>query len=244
MASVVSAATVFEDSFPGTTLDASKWAVATSGGNPAVAQNGSEAVGTEFAFVYAYGDTAATTPAYASMTTQNSFSIGSGLKVTTQLLFPAWATGQNNYDTDWHKRPSFDILNAATGTEQMVVYAAFSNNAWGGLVYTAYPNGGAMQSHNTPEGVATGSGLLLETTLYTNSFTSKIYNSSMVLVDEWSGTYDTISSIKLRYMAREVATWPASCVIGDNVMIESVPEPFTLGFLTLGGLWGVWKRKR
>ncbi len=207
-----------EDSFPGTTLDETKWvSVVPTNCEYAVVQNNDGA-----AYVYVYNNQGNWRVA-SSLTTVDSFPIGSGLRIAAKLMFPMWGNGVSSENMDWTLRPSFNVINADTGNEQLVLFSPFAYNAVEGVMATAYLNSGVLQSRVTSNALSTSTWRTLELILHRTSFTSKLYNADGSLADSWSGTYDAVDNVKLRFLASTGLNWPSSCIYGDDIVVEQAP---------------------
>lgn len=231
MASVVSAAPIFVETFNG---GLSQWTTSVSGGGTSTGVSVADS-----AVTFTVEPTNGGAIGLACITTNQAFAIGSGLDVTATVQFSKWMPGDSSL---WYYRPFFGLVNADTNSYGLVV-AAFNTrgNDAGPVRAFAHQGSDVLTQVDEVPVVSMVQYYTFGIHVLPTSASVVVYDGTTpVYTDTY--TYEAMSNIKIQIGAGNNAYYPWTQMSCDFVQV--VPEPFTLGLLTLGGLWGVWMRKR
>jgi hypothetical protein len=177
----------------------------------------------------------------STLATKDAFDIGQGLNVGVTLMFPSYEPGLGDGLT---YRPNM-TLQDASGVTNMAIYSPFSSGAASASIKMQTLNSGTLaDTHSTPS-VGTSGWYLFDMDVYTDHANIKLYENGTTLRDQWTITYDSMSSLKMAFSANApYPGWgPDAKLLVDKVEINTIPEPATFVLLTLGTLLSV-RRKR
>ncbi len=227
----VASASPFVENFDG---GLSQWTTYVSGGGPSTGVTVADS-----AVTCLVEPTGGASVGLACITTNQSFAIGSGLDVTASVKFSQWMPGATSL---WYYRPYFGLVNADNNSYGIVV-AAFNTrgNAAGPVSVYAHQGSDVLTLVDTVSPVSMVQYYTFAIHVLPTSASVVVYDGSTPVYAQ-SYTYDPMSNIKIQIGAGNNAYYPWTQMSCDFVQV--VPEPFTIGFMTLGGLLCVLKRKR
>lgn len=175
---------------------------------------------------------------YSSLSTQNAFTIGQGLEVAVTLMF---AMNEPGYGDGLAYRPNM-TLQDASGTTHIGVYSPFGAGSTEAPIKMQTLNSGtSADTHSTPS-VGTSGWYLFDMEVFTNHANIKVLENGITLRDQWTTTYDPMSSVRVAFSADCPGWWPAARLLVNDVQISTIPEPATLILLVVGTIFGVRKK--